>query len=109
MLNLAQGISPTTKVKRYTCNNDFLARTRAEHGIPTWLVRYFRDRDNLRLHDTSGAWHGAELPNVLWHSRGCLAAPILPDSARYSQGHAEGAGGVRKRPRKRAHGRGGVA
>lgn len=39
-------------------------KDRVAHGVPTWQSRYFGDWDNLRLYNTSGAYHGVDLPMV---------------------------------------------
>lgn len=64
---LARGVEPTLKeiddfmLNFFTCSVASLARARVEQGIPAWVIRYYGDWDNLRLHPNSGAYHGVDM------------------------------------------------
>ena len=51
-------------LESFTCPNSLAASDRVRQNVPTWLFRYFGDWDNLRLHPTSGAYHGCDMQMV---------------------------------------------
>lgn len=51
----------TWDLQGFTCATATEAAARAKAGVPVWRYRYFGDWDNLRLHPSSGAYHGSDL------------------------------------------------
>jgi cholinesterase len=52
----------------FTCPNSFQAQARQAQNVSAWLLRYHGDFDNVRLHRTSGAYHGVDLHGYFGNS-----------------------------------------
>ena len=68
--SFAQNITKTERgwqaweAYNFYCPTQWQAYWRRKHGVPTWTYRYFGDWENLRLYNTSGAYHGTELDMI---------------------------------------------
>lgn len=48
---------------------------RLEHGVPVWRYRYFADWDNIKIFESSGAYHGVDLHMISGNSKGVSGIP----------------------------------
>lgn len=62
-------------LESFTCPNNVEAVNRRNVGVPAWQFRYFGDWDNIRLYNTSGAYHGSDLEMIFGASEDVSGIP----------------------------------
>lgn len=85
------GIIPTPSqvqsflLESFICPNEHQAHGRLRHGVPVWLYRYFGDWDNVRLYNTSGAYHGTDLHMIFAASGDVSGIPASEGEVRVTR------------------------
>ena len=86
-----RGLEPTLHdinnflLECFTCPNSFQAQARQAQNVSSWLLRYYGDFDNVRLHRTSGAYHGVDLHGYFGNSEDVTGLVASMNQAQLTQ------------------------
>ncbi|KAK4224466.1 cholinesterase precursor [Podospora fimiseda] len=87
----AQGVIPTEDQVRdfmlqsFTCPVAYQAKARRDHGVPSYVFRYFADWENTRLYPTSGAYHGVDMHMIFGGSADVSGLPASTEQRRLTR------------------------